>query len=46
MNLKAGDPNVEVVNTPHYGVNQGKVPAEILVFYAGTTNTPITVVER
>ena len=43
--LKAGDPIVEVVNTLHYGINQGKVPAEIVVFYAGAIDTPITVVE-
>jgi hypothetical protein len=33
------------VNTPHYGMNEGKVPAEIVVFYAGVVDTPITVVE-
>ena len=45
LHLKAGDPFVEVVNRLHYGINQGKVPAELVVFYAGVTNTPITVVE-
>ena len=45
MHLKAGDPFVEVVNRLHYGINQGKVPAELVVFYAGVTNTPITVAE-
>jgi len=45
LHLKAGDPIVEVVNTLHYGINQGKVPAEIIVFYAGVTDTPITVAE-
>jgi quercetin dioxygenase-like cupin family protein len=45
LHLQAGDPIVEVVNTLHYGVNQGNVPAEILVFYAGVTETPITVIE-
>jgi quercetin dioxygenase-like cupin family protein len=39
LHLKAGDPIVEVVNTAHYGINQGKVPAEIVVFYAGTADT-------
>jgi len=43
--LKAGDPIVEVVNTLHYGINEGKIPAELIVFYAGTVNTPITVVK-
>ena len=45
LHLKAGDPIVEVVNTLHYGINQGKVPAEIIVFYAGVVDMPITVVE-
>lgn len=44
LHLKAGDTIVEVVNTLHYGINQGKVPAEIIVFYAGVIDTPITVV--
>ena len=44
--LKAGDPIVEVVNTLHYGINQGDVPAEIIVFYAGTLGTSITVVDK
>jgi quercetin dioxygenase-like cupin family protein len=43
--LKAGDPIIEVVNTLHYGINQGMVPAEIVVFYAGAVDMPITVVE-
>jgi quercetin dioxygenase-like cupin family protein len=45
LHLKAGDSIVEVVNTLHYGINEGNVPAEIIVFYAGTVDTPITVVE-
>ena len=45
LHLKAGDPIVEVVNTLHYGMNEGEVPAEIVVFYAGVVDTPITVVE-
>ena len=45
LHLKAGDPIVEVVNTLHYGINPGSAPAEIVVFYAGVTDTPITVVE-
>jgi quercetin dioxygenase-like cupin family protein len=45
LHLKAGDPIVEVVNTMHYGINEGKVPAEIIVFYAGVVGKPITVVE-
>jgi len=45
LDLKAGDPIVEVVDTWHHGVNPGKVPAEIIVFYAGVVDSPITVVE-
>jgi quercetin dioxygenase-like cupin family protein len=43
LHLKAGDAIVEVVNTLHYGINEGDVPAEIVVFYAGAVGTPITV---
>lgn len=42
LHLKAGDPIVEVVNTLHYGINDGAVPADIVVFYAGTAGTPIS----
>ncbi len=43
LHLKAGDPIVEVVNKWHYGKNEGNKTAEILVFYAGVPDTPITV---
>lgn len=45
LQLKAGDPIVEVVNTLHYGINQGEAPAEMIVFYVGAMDTPITVIE-
>ncbi|MDW7774043.1 MAG: cupin domain-containing protein [Desulfobulbaceae bacterium] len=45
LHLKEGDPVCEVVNTWHYGINQGKIPAEIIVFYAGAVGMPITVAE-
>ena len=45
LHLKAGDPIVEVVNTAHFGINQGSVPAEIIVFYAGSVDLPISVIE-
>jgi hypothetical protein len=45
LHLKAGDPIVEVANTLHYGMNQGRIPAEIVVFYSGAADMPITVVE-
>jgi quercetin dioxygenase-like cupin family protein len=43
--LKAGDPIVEVVNARHSGKNEGAVPAEIIVFYAGKVDAPITVIK-
>ena len=42
LQLKAGDPIVEVVNTWHHGVNNGDMPAEIIVFYAGTKDEPVS----
>ncbi len=45
LHLKAGDPIVEVVNKWHYGKNEGNEPAEIIVFYAGIQDTPITIKE-
>ncbi len=43
LQLKAGDPIVEVVNTWHYGRNDGTETAEIIVFYVGTAESPLTV---
>lgn len=43
LHLKAGDAIVEVVNKWHYGRNEGKKMAEIIVFYAGAIDTPITI---
>ena len=43
LHLNAGDPIVEVVNTLHYGINDGTVPAEIVVFYAGIIGQAVTV---
>jgi quercetin dioxygenase-like cupin family protein len=45
LHLQAGDSIVELVDTLHYGMNPGKVPAEIVVFYAGVVDKPITVAE-
>ncbi len=44
--LQAGDPIVEVVNTLHYGVNEGKDPADIIVFYVGIVDKPVTIIEN
>lgn len=43
--LKAGDPLVEVVDTAHNGRNTGNVPVKIMVFYAGTVNSVLTIKE-
>jgi quercetin dioxygenase-like cupin family protein len=43
LHLKAGDSIVEVVNKAHYGKNEGTVTAEIIVFYAGVVDKPITI---
>lgn len=40
--LKAGDSLIELVNKPHWGVNDGKVDAEIIVFYAGIQGEKVT----
>lgn len=45
LRLRAGDPIVEVVNTPHYGINEGIIPAKLVVFYAGSKGGPVTVAE-
>ncbi len=43
LHMKAGDTLIEVVKTWHYGINEGDVPAEIIVFYAGIKEKPVTV---
>lgn len=40
--MKAGDSIVELVNKWHYGKNEGKEAAEIIVFYAGNKDQPIS----
>jgi quercetin dioxygenase-like cupin family protein len=43
LHLKARDSIVEVVDKWHYGKNEGNETAEIIVFYAGVQDTPITI---
>lgn len=43
IHLKAGDSIAEVVNQWHFGKNDGRIPAEIVVFYAGTVGTPLVI---
>ncbi|MFH1155101.1 MAG: cupin domain-containing protein [Pseudomonadota bacterium] len=46
LHLTAGQSLVEVVDTWHYGKNEGSTPAEIIVFYAGIQGEPITVKQQ
>ncbi|WP_439153355.1 cupin domain-containing protein [Winogradskyella sp.] len=46
LELKTGDVIVELVNKIHYGINKGHTTVEIIVFYAGTTDLPITILEQ
>ena len=43
IRLKAGDALIEVVKKWHSGKNTGKEPAVIVVFYAGSQNSAITI---
>ena len=38
--FKEGDTVVEIVNKLHRGINRGKNPVEIIVFYAGNVGVP------
>ena len=41
--LKPNDALVELVNTYHYGINEGDEPVDIIVFYAGNDGVPVTI---
>ena len=41
--LKTGDAIIEVVDTWHYGANEGDEPAEIVVVYAGTKESLLSI---
>ena len=43
LHLEAGDAIIEVVDQWHYGQNEGTEPAELIVFYAGVQEEPVTV---
>lgn len=46
LHLKVGESIVEIVNMAHYGINDGAVPAEIIVVYAGSVDLPVTVIQN
>lgn len=41
--LQAGEALAEVVSTLHNGRNKGKQPVKLVVFYAGTTDSVLTI---
>jgi len=43
LHLKEGDSIVELVDTWHYGKNDSNESAQIIVFYAGIKDMPITI---
>ncbi len=42
LKMNAGDSLIEVVDKPHWGQNNGRVDAEIVVFYAGVKGESLT----
>ena len=44
--VQAGEGLIELVDTLHYGRNEGDVPAEIVVVYAGVKDVPLAVIEE
>lgn len=46
LKIKAGDSIVEIVNQLHFGENETDQPAEIVVFYAGVKDKPVTIQQR
>jgi len=46
LHLKEGEAIIEVVDTWHYGKNEGIKQAVIIVFYAGVENQPISVYKK
>jgi len=45
LQLHAGDPIVEVVDTWHFGKNEGDESVDIIVFYAGIKGKAVTILE-
>ena len=46
LEMNEGDVIVELVNKYHFGENKSDSPAEIIVFYSGTVDVPITVLRN
>jgi len=45
-NIKAGDAVVETVNRWHYGFNESDEEVELIVFYAGIKDEPISILKN
>ncbi len=45
LHLRAGEALIEMVGQWHRGSNEGSRPAEIIVFYAGIKDQPLTVTQ-
>ena len=43
--VKAGEGLIELVDKLHYGRNDGEVPAEIIVVYAGVKDQPLAIIK-
>jgi quercetin dioxygenase-like cupin family protein len=43
LKFKTGEATTELVDTWHYGANETDEAVELIVFYAGTPGTPITI---
>ena len=43
LHLKPGEALIELVNKWHYGKNEGKVPVEIVVFYASVVGEKLAI---
>ena len=46
ITLKAGEPLVELFKEWHYGSNPGAEAIDLIVVYAGTVGTPLTIREK
>jgi quercetin dioxygenase-like cupin family protein len=46
ITLKAGEPLVELFKEWHYGSNPGTEAVDLIVVYAGTVGTPLTIREK
>lgn len=40
--FRAGEALVELIGTPHYGENRGEEEAEVVMFYAGAGDLPLS----